>query len=222
MQLTAAAVTPPAEHAARRPAGATDAAAADAGVRHVKRMQKPSSNIAILVLLLATLNCVHSDGTDLQVLVLKYCALDSAGVRLSSTSYDQIKPLVSGIEESAWDCCDVIAGYRAEPACLDSDSSASVAVQYKLLGSLLGSTWQPVKEDSSQGAQERVAFHVIRNSRLGWRIDGPSIRPHVSPGALAAHLEGLLAREPDRSRTDPELAQALAALRKLGQKGRSE
>jgi hypothetical protein len=33
MQLAAAAVTPPAEHAARRPAGAADAAAADAGVR---------------------------------------------------------------------------------------------------------------------------------------------------------------------------------------------
>ena len=32
MQLTAAAVTPPAEHAARRPAGAADAAAADASV----------------------------------------------------------------------------------------------------------------------------------------------------------------------------------------------
>jgi len=33
MQLTAAAVTPPAEHAARQPAGAADAAAADADVR---------------------------------------------------------------------------------------------------------------------------------------------------------------------------------------------
>jgi len=37
MQLTAAAVTPPAEHAARRPAGAAGAAAADAGVRQTKR-----------------------------------------------------------------------------------------------------------------------------------------------------------------------------------------
>jgi uncharacterized DUF497 family protein len=36
MQLTAAAVTPPAEHAARRPAGAAGAAAADAGVRHTR------------------------------------------------------------------------------------------------------------------------------------------------------------------------------------------
>jgi len=33
MQLMAAAITPPAEHAARRPAGAAGAAAADAGVR---------------------------------------------------------------------------------------------------------------------------------------------------------------------------------------------
>jgi hypothetical protein len=35
MQLTAAAVTPPAEHAARRPAGAAGAAAADADVRWI-------------------------------------------------------------------------------------------------------------------------------------------------------------------------------------------
>ena len=34
MQLTAAAVTPPEGHAARRPAGEADAAATDAGVRH--------------------------------------------------------------------------------------------------------------------------------------------------------------------------------------------
>jgi len=34
MQLTVAAVTPPAEHAARRPAGEARAAAADAGVGH--------------------------------------------------------------------------------------------------------------------------------------------------------------------------------------------
>ena len=38
MQLTAAAVTPPAEHAARRPAGA-DAAAADAGVRLTRALR---------------------------------------------------------------------------------------------------------------------------------------------------------------------------------------
>ena len=38
MQLTAAAVTPPAEHAARRPAGASDAAAADAGVRPIMEL----------------------------------------------------------------------------------------------------------------------------------------------------------------------------------------
>jgi hypothetical protein len=39
MQLTAAAVTPPAEHAARRPAGAAGAAAADAGVRQTTKRE---------------------------------------------------------------------------------------------------------------------------------------------------------------------------------------
>jgi len=38
MQLTAAAVTPPAEHAARRPAGAEGAAAADADVESVEKV----------------------------------------------------------------------------------------------------------------------------------------------------------------------------------------
>ena len=36
MQLTAAAVTPPAEHEARRPAGAADAATADADVIYAR------------------------------------------------------------------------------------------------------------------------------------------------------------------------------------------
>jgi len=40
MQLTAAAVTPPAEHAARRPAGAADVAAADAGVRQLRFVKR--------------------------------------------------------------------------------------------------------------------------------------------------------------------------------------
>ena len=40
MQLTAAAVTPPAEHAARRPAGEADAAAADACVSLRGAVQK--------------------------------------------------------------------------------------------------------------------------------------------------------------------------------------
>jgi hypothetical protein len=40
VKLTAAAVTPPAEHAARRPAGAAGGAAADAGVKHKLRMTR--------------------------------------------------------------------------------------------------------------------------------------------------------------------------------------
>jgi hypothetical protein len=50
MQLTAAAVTPPAEHAARRPAGAAGAAAADAGVRREFRISMLGCLVGIVVL----------------------------------------------------------------------------------------------------------------------------------------------------------------------------
>ncbi|MGD1047302.1 MAG: hypothetical protein ABR899_00955 [Candidatus Krumholzibacteriaceae bacterium] len=49
-QLAAAAVTPPAEHAARRPAGAAEAAAADAGVRSSETIWKVSSMIRAVVI----------------------------------------------------------------------------------------------------------------------------------------------------------------------------
>jgi hypothetical protein len=56
MQLTAAAVTPPAEHAARRPAGAADAAAADAGVSLRGAVRK---NILVRIFSAAPSGCDH-------------------------------------------------------------------------------------------------------------------------------------------------------------------
>jgi hypothetical protein len=47
MQPAAAAVTPPAEHAARRPAGAADAAAADACVRRMKGDEAMGSRFGV-------------------------------------------------------------------------------------------------------------------------------------------------------------------------------
>jgi len=215
MQLTAAAVTPPAEHAARRPAGAADAAAADAGVRHTREMDKIATNILIIGFAVVLLcSAVHSGETPGEI-VSRYCSLDSAGARLSSASYDAISPLVTWDIEGGWDCLDVVAGFRVERAQLDSDSSASVLVSYDLLGFMGGSSWHPIGADSVQGHPERVSFHLLYDARLGWRIDDPMIRPHVSLAATVSHIERLLSMDPKRSVTDPELAEALARLRSL-------
>jgi TonB family protein len=61
MQLTAAAVTPPAEHAARRPAGEADASAADAGVRlndgkaGARRRNKMRQRFSVLIVLFSVI-----------------------------------------------------------------------------------------------------------------------------------------------------------------------
>jgi len=64
MQLAAAAVTPPAEHAARRPAEVADAAAADAGVRQLNerkvgglQMFRKGRTAFMLVGLIITMTC---------------------------------------------------------------------------------------------------------------------------------------------------------------------
>jgi hypothetical protein len=60
MQLTAAAVTPPAEHAARRPAGAAGAAAADACVRNRRGTIMIFRMASMVVLLSALFYCCDS------------------------------------------------------------------------------------------------------------------------------------------------------------------
>jgi len=63
MQLTAAAVTPPAEHAARRPAGAADAAAADASSICGGGLQVKIVVIEVLEGNISIIKCPACDGT---------------------------------------------------------------------------------------------------------------------------------------------------------------
>jgi hypothetical protein len=65
MQLTAAAVTPHAEHAARRPAGAADVAAADAGARQQTRTRMKHWVISLGCLLCCTAVSLAQDSARL-------------------------------------------------------------------------------------------------------------------------------------------------------------
>lgn len=178
-------------------------------------MNRITANIVIIGLALG-LQCsaTHSGGTPAEI-ISRYCSLDSTGARLGSASYEAVSPLVTWDNEGGWDCLDVIAGFRIEPPLMDSDSSASVVVSYDLLGFLGGSTWHGVVADSVRSHRETVSFRLLHDSRLGWRIDHPMIRPHVSLSATVSHIERLFAMEPNRSVSDSELAGALATLRLL-------
>jgi hypothetical protein len=188
------------------------AAAADACARHAGEMKRTAVHIVIVGLVLG-LQCsaVHYREKPEEI-VSRYCSLDSAGARLSSASYEAINPLVTWDIEGGWDCLDVIAGFRIAPPVMDSDSSATVVVSYDLLGFMGGSSWHPVGGDSVRDHRETVSFRLLLDSRLGWRIDYPMIRPHVSLAATVSHIERLFSMNPKRSITDSALAGALGRL----------
>jgi hypothetical protein len=176
-------------------------------------MKRTGVHIVIVGLVLG-LQCSAAHSWEKpEEIVSRYCSLDSAGARLSSASYETISPLVTWNIEGGWDCLDVIAGFRIEPPVMDSDSSATVVVGYDLLGFMGGSSWHPVGEDSVRSHREVVRFRLLHDSRLGWRIDDPMIRPHVSLAATVSHIERLLSMDPKRPATDSALVGALGSLR---------
>ena len=170
-------------------------------------------NIVMIGLALGLQCSARHSGAMPDEIVTRYCSLDSAGARLSSASYEAIDSLVTWDVEGGWDCLDVIAGFRMEPPVIDSDSSASVIVSYDLLGFMGGSTWNPFGADSVQSRREIVSFRLLHDSGLGWHIDHPMIRPHVSLAATVSHIERLFSMDPKRSVTDSALVGALGRLR---------
>jgi len=178
-------------------------------------MRTKAIYVGLLALVLASHCCAATGDLAPCAVVSKYCSLDSAGARLSSAGWDAVAPLRTWEMEGGWDCLDVIAGFKIEPAIIDSDSTAAVTVRYDILGSLNGSRWDPAVSDSLGGRRETVTFRLVRDSRHGWRIDDRAISPHVALAPVIDHIEKLLMMEPGRAASDPDLVQALASLRSL-------
>jgi hypothetical protein len=137
MQLTAAAVTPPAEHAARRPAGAADAAAADADVRQ-------TGSIGGEIDLMRALNCIARGFALLISLLLLSadCHAEKAEILVVDTLYARVAVGISNERPCSGLCaiCDVIAKYRVPlyasrlggmtMSVLESGSTCSYNVNY--------------------------------------------------------------------------------------------
>jgi hypothetical protein len=178
-------------------------------------MRTKASILGLLAIVFASYCSAANGDLAPRAVVEKYCSLDSAGARLGSATCDAVAPLRTWEMEGGWDCLDAIAGFKIEPAIMDSDSTAAVTVRFDILGSLDGSKWDPAVPDSLGGRRETVTFRLIRDSRRGWRIDDPSYRPHVALAPVIDHIEKLLMMDPRRAASDPDLVQALASLRSL-------
>lgn len=114
--------------------------------------------------------------------VRAYCDLDAAGARLTSQTWQKVLPFISWSEEAGGDRAIVIAGHRIASVKKNDEKTASVTVEYQVLGTLSG-------EYVASRRTETVRFLVVKTGR-GWKITEPdTLPPHVLQQAMVRHLE---------------------------------
>jgi hypothetical protein len=131
-----------------------------------------------------------SVGKSPEEIVLRYCLMDAKGKRLSSDSWDNIRPLITWGDEPGWDTAIVLFNFRIVSTKIDG-KKATVVVQYHNLGTTDTVDFKPLDKD------EIIEFELVSDNGI-WRINGPVNVPHVLPGAAIKHLQNLEAAEAAR------------------------
>jgi hypothetical protein len=130
--------------------------------------------------------------------VKAYCDLDGMGTRLTSESWPKVLPYISWTEEAGWDRTIVIMDCRIVKTQKESESAATVSVEYQVIGVLSGD-YTPSRRT------ETIKFRV-KKTKDGWKITDPDFMPpHVLLKPMVKHLEGT---------KNPELAGKLQAVSK--------
>ena len=115
--------------------------------------------------------------------VKAYCDLDGKGTRLTSDTWSKVLPYIAWTEEAGWDRTIVIADYRITKTQKQSESAATVSVEYQVMGVLSGD-YTPSRRT------ETIKFQVKKTSD-GWKITDPDFMPpHVLLKPMVKHLEG--------------------------------
>ena len=115
--------------------------------------------------------------------VKAYCDLDGKGARLTSETWSKVLPYIAWTEEAGWDRTIVIADYRIAKTQKQSESAATVSVEYQVMGVLSGD-YTPSRRT------ETIKFQV-KKTRDGWKITDPDFMPpHVLLKPMVTHLEG--------------------------------
>jgi len=115
--------------------------------------------------------------------VKAYCDLDASGMRLTSQTWSKVLPYIAWTEEAGWDRTIVISGYTVAKTQKQSDTAATITVEYQVLGT--------VSSDYAQAKKtENIPFKV-KKTKEGWKITSPDVMPpHVLLKSMVKHLEG--------------------------------
>lgn len=115
--------------------------------------------------------------------VKAYCDLDANAARLTSQTWSKVLPYIVWTEEAGWDKSIVISGYTISKTQTQSETAATVIVEYQVLGVVTGDYVQTKKT-------ENVPFK-LKKTKDGWKITSPDFMPpHVLLKPMVKHLEG--------------------------------
>ncbi len=115
--------------------------------------------------------------------VKAYCDLDAKGTRLTSETWSKVLPYIAWTEEAGFDRSIVIADYKIAKTQKQSETAATVSVEYQVLGELSG--------DYNQSRKTETVLFKVKKTRDGWKITEPDFMPpHVLLAPMVKHLEG--------------------------------
>jgi hypothetical protein len=133
--------------------------------------------------------------------VQTFCELDSEGQRTNSLGWVKIKSLVTWPDEPGWDNVILISNYKIIKIETFNNKS-NVTVKYSILGSTDSITF----EKSSR--VELIKFELVKTNKE-WKIDRPTIVPHVSKEFVIKHFRELQLREKKRKEQLESLIQEI-------------
>jgi len=136
-----------------------------------------------------------------------FCDMDAAGKRLSSSAWSDMLPYINWREEAMESVAVVISGFTMS-SIKKAEHVADIVVAYDVRG-----RYWPEKLEPSKSI-ERVSFTVVKTD-AGWKIKSPdTLVPHVLPGYMISHLEGVLKKENDANAIK-EIQDRILTMKKL-------
>lgn len=181
------------------------------------QIQKKTNSARYWLAIVVMFAVVQQSGwaqTDLpSKVVRKYCRLDLQGVRMSGATWQQGAPLIDWEDEPGWDTFTLTLGFRILEERVHKDH-ATVRVAYDVAGEV-DSSWRLELKRWT----ETITFQLIRKAGK-WKIEAPTIQPHVSPKVLQDDFAKTL-KEYSQSYSMEERRTLEAVIRKLGELSKS-
>jgi len=140
--------------------------------------------ISILVFLNNLIANAHSEELNPEDIVKKYYTADINGARLSSNTYNIVKPLILWENEPGWDIIFITRNAVITGKKVIHNNEIHIEARYHIIGIIAGEQILDLE------FFEVINFILVKKDNT-WKIKQPIFYPHVSPMSAKKHFEKL-------------------------------